>query len=271
MPLSVESRLTCDCQALVRNERLNSSNLRSIRSFLSANDYLQVHHHKLDGSCQWIDERQDYKDWRDATSELDLSEKYKPSVYWVTANPGAGKTMLVTHIESQLAELGLQHGVYYFNAGKTEFRSLAGLLRSIAYQMARSNAHIREKLMEIRNETSTLDLDDARAIWSNIFRTVILQVSFEATNLAHFMALPVSLTHFKNSSRFPFRHRNIGLSMLSTSVSHMRSSSCYSKGRPAHSRSRFSSPVGSSQICRSCFDSSMMSHCNWLRYLSKTP
>lgn len=91
--------------------------------------------------------------------------------------------MLVAHIESQLEEFGLQHGVYYFNFGKKESRTLAGLLRSLAYQMARSNAAARETLVKLHDEGSPLDLDDARAIWSKIFRTGIFQVSSEATSL----------------------------------------------------------------------------------------
>lgn len=182
---TVETRLICDYSALAQNERLASSSLRLIRTFLGANDHLEGHHDRLNGSCQWIDERDDYKDWRDATPELDKGRKYKPSLYWVTANPGAGKTVLVAHIESQLEEFGLQHGAYYFNFGKKESHSLAGSLRSLAYQMARSNAAVRETLVKLYDEASTLDLDDPRAIWSKIFRTRIFQVSFEATRLKY--------------------------------------------------------------------------------------
>lgn len=89
----------------------------------------------------------------------------------------------MAHIESQLEEFGLQHGAYYFNFGKKESHSLAGLLRSLAYQMARSNAAVRETLMKLHDEASTLDLDDPRAIWSKIFRTGIFQVSSETDGL----------------------------------------------------------------------------------------
>jgi len=164
----------------------------SIRSYLGASDYIKNRHDKLDGSCQWIEEREDYKDWRDAAPELDQGKKYEPSVYWITANPGAGKTVLVAHVESQLEEFGLQHGAFYFNFGKKDSSSLAGLLRSLAYQMAQSNAAVREMLMKLHNEASTIDLEDVLAIWSKIFRTGILQVSFHANRLPHLSIFPKS-------------------------------------------------------------------------------
>ncbi|KAH7324593.1 hypothetical protein B0I35DRAFT_164775 [Stachybotrys elegans] len=165
---------------MAQNERRSSSDLLAVRSYLGTHDYPENRQDRLKGSCQWIDEREDYKDWRDGTPRCDKSRKYRPSIYWVTANPGAGKTVLVTHVESQLEEFGLENSAYYFNFGKKESRSLAGLLRSIAYQMARSNAAVRETLMKFHDEASTLDLDDARAIWSKIFRTGIFQTSILA-------------------------------------------------------------------------------------------
>lgn len=106
----------------------------------------------------------------------------------------------MAHIESQLEEFGLQHGTFYFKFGKKESHSLSSLLRSLAFQMARSDAAVRETLMRHHDEASTLDLDDARAIWSKIFRTGILQVRYQTTKVEE-MTLPLSLTRYY--LRFP--------------------------------------------------------------------
>jgi hypothetical protein len=136
------------------------------------------HHDKLDGSCQWIEEREDFQNWRDAFSKVDTNDTnhHVPSIYWVTANPGAGKTVLAAHIISQLEEFGLEHAFHHFHVGKKASQSLAGFMRSMAFQMAVTNAAVRDVLAKLFTDCSTLDEDDAHAVWSRVFRSGILQV-----------------------------------------------------------------------------------------------
>jgi hypothetical protein len=142
---------------------------------------LEAHHDKLEGSCQWIEDREDFKQWRDSANELDTIKRFKPSIYWATANPGAGKTVLVTHVASQLAEFGLQRATYHFQSGKKESQTLAGLLRSVAFQIAVSNSPVRDMLARVSEDPTSFDLDDARAIWSKVFRSGILRVCMQCT------------------------------------------------------------------------------------------
>lgn len=162
----------------VSHEENSKVQMRAIRNFLGILSLPDEHHEKLQGSCDWIDEREDYREWRDACNELEArqGESHYPSIYWVTARPGAGKSILAEHIVSQLDEFHLQLAFYYFHAGKKESQSLAGCLRSIAFQMTASNAALRDTVAKLCNDGSTFDHDDARAIWSKVFRAVILQV-----------------------------------------------------------------------------------------------
>jgi hypothetical protein len=141
---------------------------------------MDEYHDKLEGSCQWIEDREDFKDWRDSSQGFASQQKHKLSVYWVTANPGAGKTVLAAHVVSQLGDFGLQTAGYYFHLGKKESQTLSGFLRSIAFQMAQKNAAIRKALSKFSAESTTLDLDDPRVIWSRLFRAGIFQVSAKA-------------------------------------------------------------------------------------------
>jgi hypothetical protein len=181
--ITLDGKLTWDHLERAQNAKLTSAGLQSIRAFLGATDIVNAHHERLEGSCQWIDEREDYIDWRDTSLKPDETSTYKPSLYWVTANPGAGKTVLVTYIESQFEKLDFNPATYYFTFGKKESHSPAGLLRTIAYQMAQSNAAVRETLMKLLDEAATLDLDNPRAIWSKIFRFGIFQVSHQPDTL----------------------------------------------------------------------------------------
>ncbi|KAJ5150912.1 NACHT and WD domain protein [Penicillium canariense] len=159
-------------------EKDSKSQLRSIQSFLGVSSLPDEHHEKLEGSCRWIDEREDFRNWRDAPYGSDLGQEinHSPLIYWVNAGPGAGKTVLAAYVSSQLKELGLHHAVYHFHVGKKASQSIAGFLRSIAFQMTTSNAAVRDAMTKLQNEGISYDLDDGRAVWSKIFKGGILPV-----------------------------------------------------------------------------------------------
>ncbi|VUC20622.1 unnamed protein product [Clonostachys rosea] len=180
--LSVKNSLGAAVQELLadllnKSEKRAENSLKSIRTFLGVPDEVESQHDRAEGSCQWIDDRIDFQEWRDSPNQFDKTKKYRPSMYWVTASPGAGKTVLVTHIISQLQEFRLQHAAHYFHIGKKDSQTLSGLLRSIALQMATSNAAIRDGLSKLCAENSPIDLDDARALWSKIFKGAIFQTA----------------------------------------------------------------------------------------------
>ncbi|KAI0436943.1 NACHT and WD domain protein [Xylaria telfairii] len=107
----------------------------------------------------------DFREWRDAAIDIDPNKngQYAPAIYWVNANPGAGKTVLASHV------------FYHFHVGKKASHSLAGCLRSMAFQMASLNSVIRVTLSNLNDGGAKFDLDDARAIWLKIFKAAILQ------------------------------------------------------------------------------------------------
>lgn len=102
--------------------------------------------------------------------------RYEPLIYWVTARPGAGKSVLVSHVLSDLKEKKIQHAFFHFHAGIKASQSLAYFLRSIAYQMAASNTAVCDELGKLCDGGCTFGPDDARAIWAKIFRAGIFQV-----------------------------------------------------------------------------------------------
>lgn len=155
--------------------------MKLLRGFLGVEECLGENYSKVEGSCQWIDGRDDFQDWRDRTSgyldDDDTETTGKTlSIFWIHANPGAGKTVLASHVISQLQELQLECAFYYFHAGDKTLNSTSALLRSIAHQMAESNSVIRDKLFQLRQEGLRFDMDDSRSIWTKIFSMAILQV-----------------------------------------------------------------------------------------------
>ena len=65
---------------------------------------------------------------------------------------------------------------YFFfrESGETN-STVSALLRSIAFQMARDNAKIREALVELQQEDPNLPKDDSRTIWEKVYARCILR------------------------------------------------------------------------------------------------
>ncbi|KAK3947133.1 hypothetical protein QBC32DRAFT_98334 [Pseudoneurospora amorphoporcata] len=152
--------------------------LRQLRTFLGMAEKPDEQFWKVDGSCQWINTRDDFQEWRDGHraeghSEHTINEKIL-AIFWIHANPGTGKSVLASHVSSQLQEFNLECASHYFHVGDTKSRSLGVLLRSIAYQMALSNATIRERLFILFEEGATFDMDDSRTIWTKLYKKCIL-------------------------------------------------------------------------------------------------
>lgn len=155
-----------------------------LKTFLGIADDVEDSFDRAQGSCEWIDDRDDFQEWRDPAEGAvpALDEPSVPtndvllSIYWVLANPGTGKTFLASHVADELAHFQLQRASYFFHVGdKTS--NLAHLLRSVACQMANSNAAVRQRLLELHDEGVTFDRDDASAIWAKIFKKGIFLVS----------------------------------------------------------------------------------------------
>lgn len=152
-----------------------------LKSFLRISDSPEQFHQRTEGSCTWIDDREDFQEWRDSigvapqASIEDTDSNKNLSIFWVYANPGTGKTFLASHVADELAQFQLECASCFCQVGN-ESSNLGYLLRSLAYQMASSNASVRETLMGLCHEEFLLGLDDAGTFWNKIFKKGVLQV-----------------------------------------------------------------------------------------------
>ncbi|KAK4214683.1 NACHT and WD domain protein [Rhypophila decipiens] len=153
------------------------SQLAALWGFLGSHPQPDYSYDRAPGTCSWIEKRQDFCDWRDAPH---LATAQGPSIYWITASPGTGKTLLATHVISHLQQLKLTCSYYHFQAGKTESQTISGCLRSIAYQMAQSHAAVRQVLIRSQQDNMSLDFDDTRGVWANLYTRGILQVKISS-------------------------------------------------------------------------------------------
>ncbi|KAF2133160.1 hypothetical protein P153DRAFT_331614 [Dothidotthia symphoricarpi CBS 119687] len=194
------------------NDKVSKDPMGEIQDLLRVTYISEEHHDKLEGSCQWIEDRDDFRTWIGMESRDVSSRLYRPSIFWVQANPGAGKTVLAAHVISQLEHSRLAYASYFFHLGEKSAQSLAGLLKSLAFQMANTNATIRTKLAQIHAIGASFDQDDARAIWTRIFMGGLFQVSMSTPQYWVIDAIDECIDYFElftflkaQKSRFPIR------------------------------------------------------------------
>ena len=136
--------------------------MRSLQAYLNVTDKpdddLANHDDmKTNGSCCWIEEREGFNKWRDLNKEA-------AQLYWVSAKPATGKSVLAAHVIAILEDDGIDCSYYFFKHGDKAQQVLSGLLRSIAYQMALLHPRIRRTLLSTREDNVHFDKDDERAI-----------------------------------------------------------------------------------------------------------
>lgn len=157
--------------------------MKALKLFLGIYDWTDEQYQGVDGSCQWIDARDDFQEWRESVADIisrnaeaDEANIKDNSIFWIHANPGTGKTHLASHVISGLQSQQLECAYHYFHTGSKASESLGCFLRSIAYQMAISNASVCERLLTLYHDGSAFDLDDALTIWNKLFKKGIYQV-----------------------------------------------------------------------------------------------
>ncbi|KAI0911092.1 hypothetical protein F4823DRAFT_326306 [Ustulina deusta] len=124
---------------------------------------------KLPGSCQWLIQKDSFQQWRDA-----LASK----VFWLRGRPGAGKSVLASHIINHLRALNLDCCYFFFADGDKGKATINALLRSMAWQMAVMHPEAFATISNITNSWKDPPIDkvDHIPVWRRIFANGISKV-----------------------------------------------------------------------------------------------
>ncbi|KAI0452700.1 hypothetical protein F5B21DRAFT_506079 [Xylaria acuta] len=127
---------------------------------------------KLPGSCQWLVQKDTFQQWRDALASR---------VFWLRGRPGAGKTILASHVINHLHALGLGCCYFFFTYGDEEKGNINALLRSMAWQMAVLHPEAFRAILQVTNswKESPIDKTDHIPVWRRIFNDAILKVKLK--------------------------------------------------------------------------------------------
>ncbi|OIW25252.1 hypothetical protein CONLIGDRAFT_718123 [Coniochaeta ligniaria NRRL 30616] len=154
--------------------------MRQIESYLGMparpdDDLKNVKESRIEGSCEWFAERDAFQRWADPDS-ADPS-----SVYWVSANPATGKSVLSGYVINALTDLSLDCSYYFFRHGDKDKSTVSGCLRSLLYQMALRSADVRQMLLSMMEKAVSLDKDDCKVIWRKQVWPIISHMSTAGT------------------------------------------------------------------------------------------
>ncbi|KAJ4160357.1 hypothetical protein NW754_003482 [Fusarium falciforme] len=157
--------------------------IKNLKKYLEVADVLDddlanVCEARMHGSCGWISTKASYVKWRDGESGNDRT-------LWVKGKPATGKSVLAGYVIDQLKESGQACSYFFFKHGDKSKSNLGRCLRSLAFQMASSNAEASDAILGMQADGVCLDRVDERTLWRILFLSGI----FQATMTQHYWVI----------------------------------------------------------------------------------
>lgn len=153
-------------------DRRRSQDLKSLLAvtILPDIDYIFFRDQWSQGTCAWILEDKAYLTW---TQSMDPSSR----LLWISGGPAAGKSVLSSFIINTLVEQGACCQYFFIRFGDQRKRSLSFILRSMAYQLARTDPEFFRKMLELGDEAIDFETADPRTIWERIFKGILFRMN----------------------------------------------------------------------------------------------
>ena len=149
---------------------------RDLKSLLAISDlpdidYIFFRDQWAEGTNEWILEDQTYLEWFDPVGKSDGAR-----VLWLNGGPGIGKSVLSSFIINEIIKQGHCCQYFFARSGDQKKRSLSFLLRSIAYQLARSVPDFLERTFDVADEGIDFETADARTVWERMFKSILFHL-----------------------------------------------------------------------------------------------
>lgn len=140
-------------------------------------DELNAHRSNVvEGTCQWITQRRELRTWIEG-----LSKPQASNIFWLIGLPATGKTVLSSVVIDHLQFLGKSCQYSFISSNHQTKRTGAYCLRSIATQLAITNADFASQLLALHEETGiTFNSQNQpfKVIWEKIFEGIIFKMRF---------------------------------------------------------------------------------------------
>ncbi|KAK3365588.1 hypothetical protein B0T24DRAFT_669813 [Lasiosphaeria ovina] len=130
------------------------------------------------GTCKWIKTREDFIPWM---HDCNTSAIQYAWLYWLHSPPGTGKSVMAANIIKMLQDQDQDVAYFFFVDGNKYHRNVAGLLRSLAFQMAQSQPLVFDAIFEMQKAGVQWSEADERLIWRKLFANCILKLPLKKT------------------------------------------------------------------------------------------
>ncbi|KAL1869464.1 hypothetical protein VTK73DRAFT_3079 [Phialemonium thermophilum] len=157
------------------------SQMKMITSLLDlehspAADLFAIADKQQPGSCQWLTDHPTFREWVGDPRTWDTpdllnqaSPSLPPKLLWIHGRPGTGKTVAAGHVIRYLKGSNLDCSFYFFRYNDSSRSTLAGLLRSIAFQMSESSFEFRRCIVNFIKDGDRISKDDHHMLWNKLF------------------------------------------------------------------------------------------------------
>ena len=135
----------------------------------SEDDFMDVDAIRLRGSCEWLMEKRSFQEWRDAATA---------QLYWISAKPATGKTILSGRVINHLKDLNRDVVFYFFDFRNKTQTTISSFLLSMTSQIAHMHTDVLQTVLDIVEKDDQLCKADYRTIWRKLFLEGILRIKF---------------------------------------------------------------------------------------------
>ena len=159
---------------ITSHRELNNEHRKLLDSFLAVSeapedDFMDFNAARIIGSCEWLLKKTSFQEWQDSPNA---------HMYWISAKPATGKTVLTGKIVRHLKDLNRDVAFYFFDYRSKEKTSINSFLLSMAWQMAYMHTEVLETVLGICEKDGQLCKADYRTIWRKLFMEGILRMKF---------------------------------------------------------------------------------------------
>ncbi|KAH8766234.1 hypothetical protein BGZ57DRAFT_798548 [Hyaloscypha finlandica] len=117
---------------------------------------------------QDVAQAQSFREWQDRPEGT--------QIYWMSARPATGKTVLSGKVVAHLKSAGLDCSFYFFkNANKSNKSTISSFLLSMAWQMSQANTEILSNVLSICKEFNQVSKAHYQTLWRRLFLGGILR------------------------------------------------------------------------------------------------
>ena len=157
-----------------RPPSLNRRESQDLKSLLAITempdvDYIFFRDQWTQGTNEWLLEDESYREWLHVRESTTF-------ILWLNGGAATGKSVLSSFIINTLVEQGVHCQYFFIRFGDQKKRTLSLLLRSIAYQIARSVPEFLQRLLQLVDEAINFETADPRTIWERIFKTTLFDM-----------------------------------------------------------------------------------------------